>query len=413
MRSADSAALAKLYTKASLRPAGPAGHLHGAARLRVPRARRPPQPLAALRGRRQRRSSATSPGCCPRSAAQAIAGVVALLPELLAMAAPYPNSLPPLRAGKLGAHDRDLGHGQLQLCPPGGARSPGSARLELRVPGADTSPHHCLAMFLGAALWGIEERLEPPPPVDRTGRRSSCASGGSGLPRDLVEAAERFSASAAARELFGPAFVEHYAAARQAEAAACHRFVSTAGTGPLHGLCLRRMGRRRRTIVRADRRADRRLRPRRLRRRRDLIDPALARRALDRYEDLFAGRFETGLYPDEWNWRPGVHRADLTRQICNGWKSDRDIARCRAAARHRARLRPPRRVARRAAQPGQRAVEAAWRQGPRLPPGLELRAVGRALGMGQLLDRPRGHHVGPGHGRVRARARTAGAGAGE
>jgi len=58
-----------------------------------------------------------------------------------------------------------------------------------------------------------------------------------------------------------------------------------------------------------------------------LIDPALARRALERYEDLFSGRFETGLYPDEWNWRPDVHRADLTRQICNGWKSDRDIAR--------------------------------------------------------------------------------------
>ncbi len=57
-----------------------------------------------------------------------------------------------------------------------------------------------------------------------------------------------------------------------------------------------------------------------------LIDPALARRALERYEDLFSGRFETGLYPDEWNWQPGVHRPDLTRQICNGWKSDRDIA---------------------------------------------------------------------------------------
>jgi phytanoyl-CoA hydroxylase len=57
-----------------------------------------------------------------------------------------------------------------------------------------------------------------------------------------------------------------------------------------------------------------------------LIDPALARGALERYEDLFSGRFETGLYPDEWNWRPGVHRADLTRQICNAWKSDRAIA---------------------------------------------------------------------------------------
>jgi phytanoyl-CoA hydroxylase len=58
-----------------------------------------------------------------------------------------------------------------------------------------------------------------------------------------------------------------------------------------------------------------------------IIDPALAVAALDRYEDLFAGTFETGLYPDEWNWRPGRDAPDLTRQICNGWKSDRDIAR--------------------------------------------------------------------------------------
>ena len=40
----------------------------------------------------------------------------------------------------------------------------------------------------------------------------------------------------------------------------------------------------------------------------DLVDPDLARRALDRYADLFAGSFETGLYPDEWNWRRGSMR---------------------------------------------------------------------------------------------------------
>lgn len=58
-----------------------------------------------------------------------------------------------------------------------------------------------------------------------------------------------------------------------------------------------------------------------------IVDPELARRALDRFEPLFAGEFETGLYPDEWNWKPGRDDPTLTRQICNGWKSDRDIAR--------------------------------------------------------------------------------------
>lgn len=46
-----------------------------------------------------------------------------------------------------------------------------------------------------------------------------------------------------------------------------------------------------------------------------------------RFEPLFRGEFETGLYPDEWNWRAGRDPPDRTRQICNGWKSDRNIAR--------------------------------------------------------------------------------------
>ena len=71
-----------------------------------------------------------------------------------------------------------------------------------------------------------------------------------------------------------------------------------------------------------------------------LIEPALAAEAAARFAPLFAGAFETGLQPDEWNWREGRDAPDLTRQICNGWKADRTIARIllaewigRAAAR--------------------------------------------------------------------------------
>jgi len=48
--------------------------------------------------------------------------------------------------------------------------------------------------------------------------------------------------------------------------------------------------------------------------------------ARSRFEPLFRGEFETGLYPDEWNWTEGRDPPDRTRQICNGWKSDRTIA---------------------------------------------------------------------------------------
>ena len=46
----------------------------------------------------------------------------------------------------------------------------------------------------------------------------------------------------------------------------------------------------------------------------------------ERFEPLFAGRYETGIRPDEVNWVPGRDPEDRTRQICNGWKADPRIA---------------------------------------------------------------------------------------
>ena len=57
-----------------------------------------------------------------------------------------------------------------------------------------------------------------------------------------------------------------------------------------------------------------------------LIERAEAARVASRFEDLFRGKFETGLYPDEWNWQEGRDPPDRSRQICNGWKSDRVVA---------------------------------------------------------------------------------------
>jgi ectoine hydroxylase-related dioxygenase (phytanoyl-CoA dioxygenase family) len=58
----------------------------------------------------------------------------------------------------------------------------------------------------------------------------------------------------------------------------------------------------------------------------NVLDTATIEAARARFEPMFSGKFETGLYPDEWNWKAGRDRTDVTRQICNGWKSDRTIA---------------------------------------------------------------------------------------
>ena len=225
VRAADSAALAKLYTKAYFAREG---------RQATFMAQLGPE-FPGLGGHPSLSLRSTvdgtpllcdEPGVLSKTGAQAVAGVMALLPELFVMAAPYPNSYRRFGPGNWAPTTATWGVGNYSCALRAVLDHPPSARLELRVPGADTSPHHCLAMFLGAALWGIEERLELPAPViaPADGRR---APGGSSLPRDLVEAAERFSASATARQLFGAPFVEHSAAARRAEAAACHRFVSS------------------------------------------------------------------------------------------------------------------------------------------------------------------------------------------
>ncbi len=45
------------------------------------------------------------------------------------------------------------------------------------------------------------------------------------------------------------------------------------------------------------------------------------------FTDLFSGQFETGVQPDEVNWQQASGDPSLTRQICNGWKANKEIAR--------------------------------------------------------------------------------------
>lgn len=58
-----------------------------------------------------------------------------------------------------------------------------------------------------------------------------------------------------------------------------------------------------------------------------LIDPAAIPNLHRAFDDLFNGAFETGVPPDEVNWQAGSSDPSLSRQICNGWKANRDIAR--------------------------------------------------------------------------------------
>jgi phytanoyl-CoA hydroxylase len=58
----------------------------------------------------------------------------------------------------------------------------------------------------------------------------------------------------------------------------------------------------------------------------DFLPTGLPEQLIERMEPLFHGKFETGIYPDEWHWRPGLSLPNVTREICNAWKCDLTIA---------------------------------------------------------------------------------------
>lgn len=100
------------------------------------------------------------------------------------------------------------------------------ARLEFRLPGADCNPYLTLALVIGAALDGIERDLPCPPAAIAAGP-DDVPPGTQRLPRDLGHAVERLRASEDVKRIFGPAFVEHFAAVCESEDASLRRAVST------------------------------------------------------------------------------------------------------------------------------------------------------------------------------------------
>lgn len=225
--SADSAALAKTYAKAFFARRGQTATFMSQLDQQYPGLGGHPS-LSLWSTIDGRPVLAEEAGTLSKTASAAIAGITGLLPEMLVLAAATTNAYRRYSPGNWAPRTATWGVGNYScglrvVTPP----DPGEARLELRIPGADTSPHRCLAMLFGAVLWGLEHDLNPPQPIpNRVDAR--LIGGPVALPRTLLEAAERFDASSAAREIFGDSFVEHVAATAEAEDATCRRMVSPA-----------------------------------------------------------------------------------------------------------------------------------------------------------------------------------------
>lgn len=145
-----------------------------------------------------------------------VGGQQALMPELLAMVACTVNSYARLIPGHWAPTQANWGFENRTCALRVIGGSPSAQRVEYRIAAADINPYIALSAAIGSGLWGIENRIEPDPAINGNAYAQPPAPGRS-LPGTLTEAAARLKASAAARDLFGDAFVEHYAATREWE----------------------------------------------------------------------------------------------------------------------------------------------------------------------------------------------------
>ena len=151
-----------------------------------------------------------------------VGGLCELMPEITALISPTINSykryVPGVWAPLTASWGFDNRTTAIRIIAP---QSEKACRVEFRQSAADINPYIAMAACLGAGLWGIEQRVEPPAAV-----AGDATEVGPPLPRTLKEATERLSRSERARAIFGNGFVDHYVHTRRWEVAQFERAVT-------------------------------------------------------------------------------------------------------------------------------------------------------------------------------------------
>jgi glutamine synthetase len=136
---------------------------------------------------------------------QYLAGQIAALKELAIFVAPTINSYKRFAAGSWApttlawGHDnrtcgfRIVGHGQ-------------ALRTETRIPGGDVNPYLAFAALLAVGLYGIEQSLELPPPLEGNAYESDAER----FPHSLRDAITALEQGSVARAALGDEVVDHY-----------------------------------------------------------------------------------------------------------------------------------------------------------------------------------------------------------
>lgn len=154
-----------------------------------------------------------------------LGGQQALMPELLSMIACTVNSYSRLVPGYWAPTNATWGIENRTTALrviPGGEKS---QRIEYRIAAADINPYIALSAAIGSGLWGVENEIEPTPIVKGNAYEQKFPDKLQ-LPQTLTEAAGRLRKSKAANDLFGEAFVEHYAQSREWEEREFRKYIT-------------------------------------------------------------------------------------------------------------------------------------------------------------------------------------------
>jgi glutamine synthetase len=191
--------------KNSVKLPGSSGHLH----------------QSLWKGKTNVFSESKGKGISPTLSAY-LGGQIALMREFTALISPTINSykryVPGLWAPLSPSWGIDNRTCALRVIDP---HSPSAARVECRQAAADINPYIAMAACLGAGLWGIEHDLDPGEPSV-----GDAGIGAERLPTTLKEAAALLSQSAAAAQILGAEFVDHYVRTRTWEVAEFERAVT-------------------------------------------------------------------------------------------------------------------------------------------------------------------------------------------
>lgn len=144
------------------------------------------------------------------------AGLLATLREFTALFAPTPNSYkrfaPYSWAGTSVSWSYENRSTGIRAIAD---EHPDAARLEHRLPGADTNPYIVIAACLAGGLYGIEQKIEPPAAYEGD---AYAAGHLESVPRSLEEAVSLLESSPVASQMLGEDFVRHYAELKRFEA---------------------------------------------------------------------------------------------------------------------------------------------------------------------------------------------------